>query len=129
MQPIQREKDSRISTSYNWFYKTNIRSVANFSCMEESRRLTFPLHVPLVTPLESGSFGAGGTGPENPLIVTTGLPPANASEVAIRSVRAPPWPDANPKRTVTGPMAWKTAIGKKPAWTVGREVWITGEIC
>lgn len=51
---------------------------------------------------------------------TTGLPPAKAKEVAIRSVRAPPWPDVSPKRTVTGPIAWKTAMGKKPVCMVVR---------
>jgi hypothetical protein len=48
------------------------------------------------------------------LTLTTGRPPANASVVAILSVRAPPWPDWSAKRIVTGPMSWKMAMGKNP---------------
>ena len=75
--------------------------------------ILFPRHVPRVTPRLSGWLGAGGVLLLQLFTVTIGRPPANASVVAILSVRAPVCEDERVKRTVTGPMSFQIAIGKE----------------
>ena len=75
--------------------------------------MLFPLHVPRVTPRLFGWFGTAGVPLLQPLTVIVGRPPANASVVAILTVRAPIWLDDRLNLMVTGPTALKIAMGKE----------------
>lgn len=72
-----------------------------------------PRHVPRVTPRLLRSVGAAGVLLLQPFTVIVGRPPANASVVAILTVRAPICDDERLNVTVTGPMSLKIAMGKE----------------
>jgi len=71
--------------------------------------------VPRVTPRESMLVGAAGIDEVKELTVICGRPPAKASVVRMRSVRAPIWDEEAVHLMVVGLLtALNWAIGKEP---------------